>query len=894
MTADPYASAAHRYLEAGWSPIPLPPGAKSPPPDGYTGTTGRPPTEAEVDAWTRDGPHNIALRLAADVVGIDVDHRGDKRGADELADLEARLGPLPPTVSSTARGTDDGPGLSRILLYRVPAGTRLRAQVAPAIEAIQRHHRYVVCAPSTNPHAGGARYRWYDDAGEPMDRPPEPDELADLPWPWLEELRSVGGGDNAEAAAPEEVRAFLDTHTEKLRPAALDGIRTRLAAWRPGQCRHDTAVEVACWATREAAAGLYPAAEAVEVLRSWWRRVLADDERRRDGPELDDAIAWAIAQADADPDRVAAIRADAEPPPGEDTDDERRGPGRPSVATVLVRMAEEKYRFTTDDTGRGFAIPLDGPALAIPLEGARGDLAGALADLYYATTGTAPKRAAITDALGVLAGRARAADPERLWLRVARTDAGIVVDLGRTDGAAVLVTAAGWQVIDRAPVTFRRTELTGELPMPEAVGADLFALLAEVLNVTDADRDVLAAWLVAVHFPDLPVPVMLLTGLQGAGKSTAARYIVGTVDPSPAPLRSAPRDLEQWVVAAAGSRVVAVDNISTIPDWFSDAICRAATGDALVKRRLYSDDALAVVTLLRAVMLTSIDPGALRGDLVERLLMVELETIPTGARRTVADLDAGYDAARPRLLGATLDLLAQVLGVLDTIDDADLARMADFSRICAAVDRVTGRRTLARYHEQAANAAADLVAGDPLAAAILELLEAGPWSGTAEELRRRLEVYRPRESRFWPTTARKLSAVLDRLAPALGSVGVIVERGERTRHGRRLALYTAADNAECVGRVCRDGLQSLIPRKLGEEGADAAEDFHGYGAAGPSQPTHRHTPAPAPRCARHGCHRPQADGCGALCAEHHAATYPTETPTPASTPAPAADLTDCF
>ena len=47
----PYAVAALHYLDLGWSPLPLPAGAKSPPPEGFTGYAGSYPDEAQVRRW---------------------------------------------------------------------------------------------------------------------------------------------------------------------------------------------------------------------------------------------------------------------------------------------------------------------------------------------------------------------------------------------------------------------------------------------------------------------------------------------------------------------------------------------------------------------------------------------------------------------------------------------------------------------------------------------------------------------------------------------------------------------------------------------------------------------------------------------------------------------------
>lgn len=323
------ANAPPSPFAAGWeatadsklgAPIWLPERAKYPPPPDLTGGNGRPSTRAECAAVA--GTHNIGLRLNGDVIGVDRDTYAGKTGSDDIAAFESTVGvTFPPTCSSTSRGDDGGPGDSRIDFYRVPHGTRLRGSLGPSVEIIQRHHRYAVVAPSVHP--SGALYRWYDNAGEPMDRPPFWDDLAELPAPMITALRSVGDGTTAPAASPEEVHRFLSEYTGNDRPQALDGIRTRLARPRT-KCRHDTAVDVACWIVREAAAGYYPGAEGVAVLRQWWAKVM-DDPKRREGTEIDDAIAFGISRLDLEESkaRVAELKANAQAPAHEDVWDVR-------------------------------------------------------------------------------------------------------------------------------------------------------------------------------------------------------------------------------------------------------------------------------------------------------------------------------------------------------------------------------------------------------------------------------------------------------------------------------------------------------------------------------------------------------------------------------------------
>jgi hypothetical protein len=190
-----YGTAFEIYHQQGWSVIPLKRQTKWPPPTGWTGEDGAMPSYADMREWAdngyRDG--NLAIRLPRNVIGIDVDHYGRKRGGDTLTEAETRWGALPATYRSTSR-TD---GKSCIRLYRIPESVKLRQGIEftfddgkptlGSIEIIQHHHRYVVCWPSAHDKSG-LTYRWYDPDGKPVDQPPALAEIPELPAKWVEAL----------------------------------------------------------------------------------------------------------------------------------------------------------------------------------------------------------------------------------------------------------------------------------------------------------------------------------------------------------------------------------------------------------------------------------------------------------------------------------------------------------------------------------------------------------------------------------------------------------------------------------------------------------------------------------------------------------------------------------
>ena len=184
-------------------------------------------------------------------------------------------------------------------------------------------------------------------------------------------------------------------------------------------------------------------------------------------------------------------------------------------------------------------------------------------------------------------------------------------------------------------------------------------------------------------------------------------------------------------------------------------------------------------------MLNGIDLGALRGDLLDRLILVELQRIPSERRRSEQELDSLWVEARPRIHGALLQAASDVLRTLPHIDVANLPRMADHARILHAIDTTTGRTTLAAYRDAIASAQTAVLEAEPVAAGVRQLVqsEAG-WEGTATQLLGQLTPDRP--PRGWPTTPQHLSGKLKRALPALREVGVIVEFSHSTDRSMRL------------------------------------------------------------------------------------------------------------
>jgi hypothetical protein len=458
--------------------------------------------------------------------------------------------------------------------------------------------------------------------------------------------------------------------------------------------------------------------------------------------------------------------AEEEERPASDDKDDR------STSDILADLAESLYQFGVSTDDESYGVPTKGPRVVLMLRGGKTSLRGQLAAAYRRQRKKVAPQQALANAMLCIEGIAQEAEPVQLHQRVADHDGALWLDLGDHAGRAVCITGDGWTVEDAAPVLFKRTALTAALPTPVR-GGNLNELWSW-LNVTEEDRPLIAAAMVSALWPDIPHPVLGLTGEQGTGKTTATKVIVSVLDPSPVPCRKAPKDAEAWVTAAAGSWVVALENLSYIPDWLSDSICRAVTGDGDVRRKLYTDADLAVFAFRRFIVANGIDFGTLRGDLADRMLPIELDVIGETERLEESEFWPRWSQAHPRILGALLDLACGVLRTLPSVHLGRKPRMADFARRLAAVDQVLGTTALPRYLDKQASLAVDSLTGDPFIMAMRHAVDfaGGTFTGTSAELLAKVtpdEQKRPPKG--WPESARQVTSRLRRQAPVMRKAG---------------------------------------------------------------------------------------------------------------------------
>lgn len=475
---------------------------------------------------------------------------------------------------------------------------------------------------------------------------------------------------------------------------------------------------------------------------------------------------------------------------------QRKRTGKESRATMLVDLALQAglELWHTPAHEPMASIPVNGHVEHWPLRSR--PFRHWLAHVFFAANQATPGTQSVYDALQVLEGQAlfdglQAQAP----LRIAEAEGAIYLDLCDEQWRAVRVTPDGWQIADRAPVRFRRTKAM--LPLPPPVRAGSLAGLRGCLGIELEHWALIGGWLLAAACPKGPYPVLVLSGEQGSGKSFLTRALRHILDPNTAPVRTPPRDPRDLMIAANNSWLIALDNMSLLENWLSDAICRLSTGGGFSTRMLYENDEECVFDAMRPVAINGIEDVVVRPDLLDRSFLVHLPPIPDRQRRPESALWAEIEELRPAFLGGLLDAMAQALRHRESVArclTGALPRMGDAACWIMAGESALGLTpgTFGAIYTDNRQRGIELaLEASPLATAVRTLMASTSlWEGSPADLLAELAKLVDEQTtrqRWWPRDAARLSGALRRLAPALRGVGITVQWSKR-RGTRQIQL----------------------------------------------------------------------------------------------------------
>jgi len=406
---------------------------------------------------------------------------------------------------------------------------------------------------------------------------------------------------------------------------------------------------------------------------------------------------------------------------------------------------------------------------------------------------------------------ARIKPPQKIDLKIktAMLDGEIFYDLGDEEWRCVRMShTAGVEVVP-APLGLRRTKAQGTQAMPDltATPADMDRLTA-MMRITDKDDQLLIkAWICAGIVPDIPHPIMWMTGGQGSGKSMRAAMIKSILDPSVLRQTSLPDSRKDLGVLLANCHCLVLDNIDQpFTNWQVEMLCQSVTGGAAVARELFTDGDLAINVFSKgALVFTSIGVVSNAPDLLDRAILLPVPDLTEDDRRTEAAMWAEYEAARPKALGGVFKSIQQAMTILPSVaaeferGEWPQQRMADFVVWGEALARAAWGKEpgefLEAYRRRISQMAKEIVAGDLAMSTLAEFIrERIMWKGTTDELLRELVKMNRYEDqgwqppiKGWPRTPNALGMKIQKYKTDLARQGIKIEK-DRNKAERTIQI----------------------------------------------------------------------------------------------------------
>jgi hypothetical protein len=407
---------------------------------------------------------------------------------------------------------------------------------------------------------------------------------------------------------------------------------------------------------------------------------------------------------------------------------------------------------------------------------------GFLAERYYMAYADYPAKRLLDGTAESIMSKCLVAPVEELGYRVRRTPDGIYYDLGRPDWGSFHLSRRGTMSYNSpSPVYFRRTSGMDALPEPAPFPLDqLLPTLQALAPLHNEDQELLRlGFLLASLWPEGPYPILNLYGPPESGKGYHSRFIRMLVDPVKAPLQGIPHHEQELLLEASRERLLVLDNVSKLPAWGSNTLCRISTGTAYRKKKLYTDVQVLTLNVCNPILVNSVDQVLTAPDLVSRSMFIDLPPMPDVGRRDENEMLLEVAKAAPGILWALFKIVCESEHRPPVVKSQ--SRITPTFRLMTTAERLLGLDggTFERAYNRNRSIGHDIVLSEyAYLSALRDMVNEGEgvWVGSAKDLMGRIttKVKASLRGDNWPTSATELTKQLRGMAPSLTDIGLTV------------------------------------------------------------------------------------------------------------------------
>jgi hypothetical protein len=365
-------------------------------------------------------------------------------------------------------------------------------------------------------------------------------------------------------------------------------------------------------------------------------------------------------------------------------------------------------------------------------------------------------------------------DAERriLYLRAAIDDNNtIYYDLTNEQWQVIKIIPEGWLIEEKPTVMFRRQN--NQLPQvtpSRDYDKNVFDKFINLLNINREEHKLLLkCYIVALLVSDIPKAILMLHGEPNSAKTTCLGLIRMLIDPVSTrtlSVKSAKNSDNAEIVQQLDHNYLPYyDNISFIPEWLSDVLCRASTGDSFSKRKLFTNNDDILYSYIRNVGFSGVNLAATKSDLLRRGLIIELERIHRDNQKQVKLIWKEFYELRPKVLGYIFDILAKVLAMKrkGVTVVGGLPSLSDWGEWCELISQAMGNKPgkfIETYNKNIESQNEAAIEDSVIAETIIKFMERDnktTWTGTMAMLLAHLEFEAPalginiKDRKTWPS-----------------------------------------------------------------------------------------------------------------------------------------------
>ncbi len=263
----------------------------------------------------------------------------------------------------------------------------------------------------------------------------------------------------------------------------------------------------------------------------------------------------------------------------------------------------------------------------------------------------------------------------KVYTRVAGDlETGIEYDLNNKAQTSVKVTKDGWHVSEKKAKFISPSESLAQVK-PVPTNKNPLNLLKKYINIQGKSFILYVVWLIHCFCSGMHIALVLMAE-AGSGKTFTTECTRKIIDPSGVGIMHFPDKKDDLCVLLSQAFFVCFDNTTALSKEFSDVLCGAITGTAVVKRALYTNNNLSVLRLNNTIMLNGIDVTPSESDLADRMLVLPMKRIAQDVRNTDKELTENFNQDLPEILGSIFNTLSRAMNEIENVDRTNKPRMA--------------------------------------------------------------------------------------------------------------------------------------------------------------------------------------------------------------------------